>query len=145
VSDEKQEEGQDLRSKLTALGFTPEQDKTEGCRQVGLVGGVRKPSAETGERKAQGPSADSSEITSSDTRTARSKLAGGFNDETEECLVRGEYGFLAIGERLSVRLFEDDGIIPTDLPEFTEEENEGSFFLKRSQVQELVSRLRKQR
>jgi hypothetical protein len=80
--------------------------------------------------------------------TAREKLArlgfGPERDMTEECLARGEYGFLGIGERLSIRLFEDDGIIPADLREFTEEENEGSFFLKRSQVQELVSRLRKQ-
>lgn len=36
-----------------------------------------------------------------------------------------------------------DGIIPADLPEFKEDETEGSFFLKRSQIQALASRLRK--
>ena len=80
--------------------------------------------------------------------TAREKLTrlgfGPERDMTEECLARGEYGFLAIGERLSIRLFEDDGIIPADLPEFTESETEGSFFLKRSQLQMLASRLRNQ-
>jgi len=69
----------------------------------------------------------------------REKLArlgfGPERDMTQECLARGEYGFLGIGERLSIRLFEDDGIIPADLPEFTESETEGSFFLKRSQLQ----------
>jgi hypothetical protein len=56
VSDEKQKEGQDLRSKLTALGFKPEQDKTEEGRSVGMVGGVRKSSTVSSERKAQEPS-----------------------------------------------------------------------------------------
>jgi hypothetical protein len=78
--------------------------------------------------------------------TVREKLArlgfGPERDMTEECLARGEYGFLGIGERLSIRLFEDDGIIPADLPEFSLNATEGSFFLKRSQLQTLVSKLR---
>jgi hypothetical protein len=118
VSDEKQKEGQDLRSKLTALGFRPEQNETQEDRCTGIVGGVRKPIR----------------VTEGKQETAREKLArlgfGPERDMTEECLARGEYGFLGIGERLSIRLFEDDGIIPAGLREFTESENEGSFFLK---------------
>ena len=119
VRDEKQKEGQDLRSKLTALGFTPEQDQTEEGRSVGMVGGVRKSSAVLCERKAQEPSAESSETTSSDTQTARSKLSGRFKewgddstfiafiggvrkpsrirDVTEELLEKGVGGLIVTG------------------------------------------------
>jgi hypothetical protein len=42
--DKLQEDNRPLREKLAALGFRPDQDKTDdGLPGIGIIGGVRKP------------------------------------------------------------------------------------------------------